>query len=77
MQQVKIFSGLEGHTGELEQQINDWLASSGARVLQITGNVAPQSLLGAPDNKSLSKTGGGSRRFAPSDVLVIVLYETD
>jgi hypothetical protein len=70
MQQVKIFKGLEGDAAALEKQVNSWLAESGARVLQITGNIAPQS------RPTDLKTGSLSiSPFAPSDILLVVLYE--
>lgn len=70
MQQVKLFKGVENEVGSLEKEINDWISRSGAKVVSLTGNIAPQSV--KPDT-----TGGlGKSSFAPSDVLVIVLYET-
>ena len=76
MQQVKIFTGIENQTGDMEQEINDWLKSSGANVIQITGNIAPQAVLGSGDHKTIAASAGASRRYAPSDVMVVVLYET-
>ena len=73
MQQVKIFKGLEPQIGELEAQINEWIKSSGARVIQITGNVAPQSHEGSAGTAQKTLSGGSG--FAPSDVVVILLYE--
>ena len=72
MQQIKLFHGIESELRGLEDEINAWLRESGARVISISGNVAPQS----------SPRGGGAGAtltrspFAASDVLVIVLYET-
>ena len=68
MQQIKIFTGLEGATQELSGEINSWIRESGVTVLQISGNIAPQSE-GSP---GLSGTSSGRVR---SDVLIIVLYE--
>ena len=78
MQQIKLFVGREDHTADLEAEVNNWIAESGATVLSMTGNIAPQSVLptkqgGAGSN--LSATGTHTRRFAPSDILVIVTYE--
>jgi hypothetical protein len=70
MQQIKIFKGLENEIAALEKQVNAWLAESGARVLQITGNVAPQSHSTDPKVGSISASP-----YTPSDVLLIVLYE--
>ena len=70
MQQVRIFKSVENEVRELEKEINGWIRESGAKVLSITGNIAPQS--GGMEARS----GGLSRSgFAPSDVVVIVLYE--
>ena len=67
MQQVKLFKGVETELSGLEQEVNDWIRESGARVTNITGNIAPQS--GSLD-------GPGQRRYPPSDLLLIVVYET-
>ena len=71
MQQVKIFKGIESEVTSLESEINGWIQSSGARVLSITGNIAPQTKDDTSDAPSL-----GHSPYAPSDVLVVVLYET-
>jgi len=73
MQQVKLFKGVESELGQLEDEINQWLSSSGARVVQINSNIAGQSIL--PSSQGGLATGGSSQRFAPSDVFVAVLYE--
>ena len=70
MQQVKIFKALEGETAQLEKQVNAWLTESGARVLQITGNIAPQGR--SIDSKASSIS---SSPYVASDILLIVLYE--
>ncbi len=70
MQQVKLFKGLESEVSELEREVNAWLRESGAKVISISGNIAPQS------EKPGEVSGGSSRsRFPPSDILLIVLYE--
>jgi hypothetical protein len=69
MQQVKIFKNLESNVAELESEVNAWIRQSGVRVVSITGNIAPQS--------EAPKSGGSlGNSFAPSDVILIVLYET-
>ena len=73
MQQVKLFKGIESEINQLEAEINDWLNSSGAKVLQINSNIAPQSIL--PSSSGGLATGGSSQRFAPSDLFVAILYE--
>ncbi len=61
MEKIKLFKGVEIELQALEDQINEWLQESGARVISVTGNIAPQS-----------STGGS---FTTSDILVIVTYE--
>jgi hypothetical protein len=74
MQQVKIFIGKEDDTQRMGKEVNDFLASTGAKVLNVFGNMCPQTTL---------PTGGGerpapeslNRRFAPSDIMLVVVYE--
>ncbi len=70
MQQVKLFKGLESDSAALEKQVNNWLVDSGARVLQITANIAPQGHATDPRAGSVS-----AAPFTPSDILIVVLYE--
>ena len=71
MQQIKLFKGIESELPRLEQQINTWLKDSGARVVQMFGNLAPQSLISdSPAGPSLSP-------YAASDMVVGILYEKD
>jgi hypothetical protein len=65
MQKVKVFKSVESELGGLETEINKWIAESGAKVISITGNIAPQSVRS-------SHVGS----FSGSDVLVIILYES-
>jgi hypothetical protein len=63
MRQVKIFKSIESELWNMEKEINSWAQETGAQIVSVTGNIAPQ-------------TGGASSHgFASSDVLVIVLYE--
>ncbi len=71
MQQVKIFKTVESNAGSLENEVNAWIRDSGVRVVSVTGNIAPQSEASGPSSSAL-----GQARFAPSDVVLIVLYET-
>ena len=67
MQQIKIFKSVDTEMPEMERQINRWMRKSGARVLNITGNISHGN-------------GGGTgplNTFAASDIMVIVLYEID
>jgi len=71
MRQVKLFKSVEAEISSLEAEINQWIRKSGANVVQIHGNIAPQSAASNPGS------GTGVTRFAPSDILVIVEYEID
>lgn len=64
MQQVKIFKVLETEVDSLERDINKWLAESDARIVNITGNLAPQTPRSHPNS-----------RETPSDVFVMITYE--
>jgi hypothetical protein len=66
MQKIKIFKNIESEIPLLEEEINEWLSESGAKVVQMTGNIAPQTP---------SSTGMGSSSFSSSDVLVLIVYE--
>jgi hypothetical protein len=79
MQQVKFFTGLEGATEELANEINQWIRESGAKILQISGNIAPQSSSDSSSGPSLPGTGlSGSTSSRPrSDVFLIVLYSLE
>lgn len=71
MQQIRIFKGIESEIAALESEVNRWLAESGARVVNMFGNIAPQTLSPEP-SKGLTKSS-----FAPSDILLVILYETE
>ena len=64
MKQVKLFKALESEWQTLETKINRWIADSGANVIEISGNIAPQSARSHPN-----------ARENPSDLLLIVTYE--
>ena len=64
MQQIKIFKSIESELGSLEEEINEWISEQSATIVQIFGNIAPQSP---------STPGMGS--FSSSDVLVVIVYE--
>lgn len=77
MQQIKLFIGREDHTADLENEVNTWIAGQGVNVLSITGNIAPQSILPHKEAGAGGQLGGSAttRRFAPSDVMILVTYE--
>jgi len=70
VQQVKIFKSLESDIRALEKDVNQWIRQSGAEVLSVTGNIAPQS-----DSPGTTARGIGQSCYPPSDVVLIVLYD--
>jgi hypothetical protein len=70
VQQIKIFKGIEHDLTALEEEVNAWLVKSQVDVLQIVGNIAPQSTSGKPSASGLTQG-----EFPPSDVMIIVLYK--
>ncbi|MBI4660149.1 MAG: hypothetical protein HY735_15020 [Verrucomicrobia bacterium] len=68
MHQIKIFKSLETDLSLLEKQVNSWLAESKVQVVNMFGNIAPQSP--SPDAATLTKSA-----HPPSDILLVVLYE--
>ena len=71
MQRVKLFKGLECEVERLEQQINEWAESEGAKILQVNSSIASQSY--NPAAKSGSSLQGNIG--VSSDILIMVLYE--
>ena len=70
MHQIRLFKNVETSIRDLEKEINDWLKQSKCRVVQVTGNIAPQSGRGEAPS-----TMGAPRQFGASDVLIAVVYE--
>ena len=63
MRLVKMFKTIESELWSMENEINKWVEDTGATIVQVTGNIAPQ-------------TGSASvQGFSASDVLVVVVYE--
>ena len=60
---VKIFKSIESELWTLEEEINSWVKESGAKIIDVTGNIAAQSH---------ASSGQG---FSASDILIVVLYE--
>jgi len=69
--QIKLFVDVESNLEAMEQKINQWLAGSGAKVVSVFGNIAPQTV--TPDTKGSSL---GVRRFSSSDVLIAIVYQS-
>ena len=74
VQQIKLFLGSDEELSKVEAEVNAWLKSSGVKPLSIQGNLAPRTMMKQGDAKAFT-TESGMRRFAPSDVLMIVTYE--
>lgn len=70
MHQIKIFKGTESELASLESDVNSWLAEQGGRIVQMFGNIAPQSTTLGGKPVGLSKGD-----FIPSDVLLVVAYD--
>ena len=66
MQQVKMFKTLESDIKDTEREINAWLSESGAKVVHMSANIAPQTI---------GNTSSAERKFLPSDVLITIVYE--
>jgi predicted phosphatase len=62
MRRVKLFKSIESELWTMEKEINQWVEESGAQIVSVTGNIAPQA-------------GKAMQGFSASDVLVIVTYE--
>jgi len=71
MHQIKLFVGIESDIRQLESDINSWLKETNAEVVNMFGNIAPQTT-GAESPRNTESL----RRFQPSDILVAVVYET-
>jgi hypothetical protein len=67
MQQIKIFKNIESELPTMEAEMNEWLSENGAKVIQMSANIAPQST---------SAANLGSNSFSSSDVMVVIVYET-
>ena len=70
MQQIKLFVDIESNIESMEERINRWLTESNARIVNVFGNIAPQTV--TPEAKSSAL---GERKFSSSDVFVAIVYE--
>lgn len=68
MQQVRLFKGVENELREFEREINGWLQENDVKIVNVFGNIAPQSVSGD------SKLG---RKFESSDLFVVIVYEKE
>ena len=70
MHQIKLFVDLESNVVALETRINDWLRKSEAKVVNIFGNIAPQTTTSEAKTTALAE-----RKFSSSDLFIAVAYE--
>jgi len=62
---------LEFELEALEQSVNQWLAENPVKVVNIFGNMSPQSPKSANDSM-INRTA-----HSPSDIMIVVVYEKD
>jgi hypothetical protein len=75
MHQIKLFCGIEGGTSRLESEVNSWLRDTKPKaIVNVFGNMSPQAVLPQGEAKKIAQEGG-SRRFAPSDIFLCIVYE--
>ena len=76
MHQIKFFAAEEDSSRTLEAEINAWLRETRARIVNIFGNIAPQAVLTSPQYTRVPGADvPATRRFAPSDIFIAVVYE--
>lgn len=76
MPKVKIFVGVEGQVSDLQEEVNAWIAEAKPNIIQMQGNIAPQSVINTTGGaKTIEGQTSHGRSFAPSDILVMFLYE--
>lgn len=68
MHQVRLFKGVANEIRELEREINAWMQESGAKVVNVFGNIAPQS---GVDDAKLGK------KFEASDLFLCIVFEQE
>lgn len=75
MHQIKLFCGIEGETQRLETEVNTWIREAKPKsIVNVFGNMSPQAVMPQGENKRVSQETG-SRRFAPSDIFLCIVYE--
>ena len=61
MQRVKLFKSVENEVASLEQEINEWIESSGATIIHCFGNISEQTMA----TQKAGTTGRTSRAMSP------------
>lgn len=70
VRQIKIFKGSETDLPHLEESVNRWIAENQVEVVQVFGNIAPQTVFPDANRAVLHKTA-----YTPADILIVVVYE--
>ena len=70
MQQIKLFVGTESEVRTLEDEANAWLRDNDAEIVQMFGNIAPQTMAHV-----VTKVESTGRRFQPSDLFLAIVYK--
>lgn len=63
MNKIKIFKSVDSELMVLEKEINEWIAESKVKIIDIHGNISAQT------------PRGSATSFSQSDVLIIVHYQ--
>lgn len=71
MQQIKLFVGTESEVRTLEDNANEWLRENDVDVINMFGNIAPQTM-----SHIVTQTENAGRRFQPSDLFLAIVYNT-
>jgi hypothetical protein len=71
MPQIKFFKGVETDLPGLENKVNTWMTEPGIRVINIFGNMAPQTASASKPADSLVTQSG----YGESGIFIAVLYE--
>lgn len=67
MQKIKLFVGIESDIPALEDKVNEWIAEHKIDVVNIFGNISPQT-------NAREVSPGHGRHFNPSDIFIAVVY---
>jgi hypothetical protein len=75
MHQVKLFCQERRNLSDLEAEMNRWLRESGAKVVNVIGNISGREVLATPEWARSASGGPRITEFTPSDVFLAVVYQ--
>jgi hypothetical protein len=75
MHQVKLFCQERRNISDLEAEINRWLRESGAKVVNVFGNISGREVLAPPEWARHGTGGPRVTEFTPSDVFFAIVYQ--